>query len=43
MDINRFYGRRKSKTVPVNDSNESESELQHTVKFSFWWEPLCRV
>jgi len=32
MDITKFYGRRSSETVPVNDSGESESESQHTVK-----------
>jgi len=32
MDITKFYGWRSSKTVPVNDSSESESESQHTVK-----------
>jgi len=30
MDITKFYGQRRSKTVPVNDLSESES--QHTVK-----------
>jgi len=37
MDIHitkfyNFYGRRRSKTVPVTDLCESESESQHTVK-----------
>jgi len=32
MDITMFYVRRKSKMIPVNDSSESESESQHTVK-----------
>jgi len=32
MDITKFYDRRSSETVLVNDSSESESESQHTVK-----------
>jgi len=32
MDITKFYGRRSFETALVNDSSESESESQHTVK-----------
>jgi len=32
MDITKFYGRRSSETIPINESSEFDSESQHTVK-----------